>query len=59
MKCTKRIFKRCKIAYETIITDFSDNDNKITTSKPLLNKEIYNQFNEALKKEVQEVIMLK
>ena len=38
-----------KIAYETIITDFSDNDNKLTTSKPLLNKEIYNQFNEALK----------
>ena len=41
--------KGAKIAYETIITDFSDNDNKITTSKPLLNKEIYNQFNEALK----------
>ena len=39
-----------KIAYETIITDFSDNDNKITTSKPLLNNEIYNQFNDALKK---------
>ncbi len=41
--------KGAKIAYETIITDFSDNDNKITTSKPLLNKEILNQFNEALK----------
>ena len=38
-----------KIAYETIITDFSDNDNKITTSKPLLNTKIFNQFNEALK----------
>ena len=38
-----------KIAYETIITDFSDNDNKITNSKPLLNNEIYNQFNAALK----------
>ncbi len=38
-----------KIAYETIITDFSDNDNKITTSKPLLNAETYNQFNKALK----------
>jgi predicted lipid-binding transport protein (Tim44 family) len=38
-----------KIAYETIITDFSDNDNKITNSKPLLNKAIYNQFNEALR----------
>ena len=41
--------KGAKIAYETIITDFSDNDNKLTTSKPLLNKEIYNQFNQALK----------
>ena len=27
--------KGAKIAYETIITDFSDNDNKITSSKPL------------------------
>ncbi len=41
--------KGAKIAYETVITDFSDNDNKITTSRPLLNKEIYNQFNKALK----------
>ena len=38
-----------KIAYETVITDFSDYDNKITTSKPLLNEKIFNQFNEALK----------
>ena len=38
-----------KIAYETIITDFSDNDNKIIESKPLLNKNIFDQFNEALK----------
>ena len=45
----KEFLKGAKIAYETIITDFSDNDNKLTTSKPLLNKEIYNQFNEALK----------
>ena len=36
--------KWAKIAYETIITDFSDNDNKLTTSKPLLSKKIYNQF---------------
>ena len=41
--------KGAKIAYETIITDFSDNDNKITKSKPLLSKKIYDQFNEALK----------
>jgi predicted lipid-binding transport protein (Tim44 family) len=45
----KEFLSGAKIAYETIITDFSDNDNKLTTSKPLLNKEIYNQFNEALK----------
>ena len=45
----KEFLKGAKIAYETIITDFSDNDNKLTTSKPLLNQEIFNQFNEALK----------
>ena len=45
----KEFLKGAKIAYETIITDFSDNDNKIIASKPLLNKEIYNQFNDALK----------
>jgi len=45
----KDFLNGAKIAYETIITDFSDNDNKLTKSKPLLNKEIYNQFNEALK----------
>ena len=48
-KDQKEFLKGAKIAYETIITDFSDNDNKITTSKPLLNQEIYNQFTEALK----------
>ena len=45
----KEFLNGAKIAYETIITDFSDNDNKITSSKPLLNREIYDQFNEALK----------
>ena len=45
----KEFLKGAKIAYETIITDFSDNDNKIIASKPLLNSKIYNQFNEALK----------
>ncbi len=45
----KEFLKGAKIAYETVITDFSDNDNKITTSKPLLNSEIFNQFNAALK----------
>ena len=44
----KNFLKGAKIAYETIITDFSDNDNKLTTSKPLLSKKIYDQFNEAL-----------
>ena len=38
-----------KIAYETIITDFSDDDNKLIKSKPLLSKKIQDQFNEALK----------
>ena len=45
----QEFLKGAKIAYETVITDFSDNDNKITTSKPLLNNEIFNQFNQALK----------
>ncbi len=48
-KAQKDFLKGARIAYETVITDFSDNDNKITNSKPLLNNEIYNQFNEALK----------
>ena len=45
----KEFIKGARIAYETIITDFSDNDNKIVNAKPLLNKDIYNQFNDALK----------
>ena len=45
----EEFLKGAKIAYETIITDFSDNDNKLTTCKPLLSKKIYDQFNEALK----------
>ena len=45
----EEFLKGAKIAYETIITDFSDNDNKLTTSKSLLSKKIFDQFNEALK----------
>ena len=45
----KEFLKGAKIAYETVITDFSDNDNKITNSKPLLDNEVYKQFSEALK----------
>ena len=45
----KEFIKGAKIAYETVITDFSDNDNKITTSRSLLNEEIFNKFNQALK----------
>ena len=45
----KEFLKGAKIAYETIITDFSDNDNKIVNAKPLLNQDIYNQFDDALK----------
>jgi len=45
----KEFLKGAQIAYETIITDFSDDDNKLIKSKPLLSKKIYDQFNEALK----------
>ena len=45
----KEFLKGAKIAYETIITDFSDDDNKLTKSKSLLSKKIHDQFNEALK----------
>ena len=45
----KDFLKGAKIAYETIITDFSDSDNKLVASKSLLSKKIYDQFNEALK----------
>jgi predicted lipid-binding transport protein (Tim44 family) len=40
--------KGARIAYETIITDFSDSDNKLIASKLLLGKKIYDQFKEAL-----------
>ena len=40
--------KGARIAYETIITDFSDSDNKLIASKPLLSKKIHDQFKEAL-----------
>ena len=49
----KEFLKGAKIAYETIITDFSDNDNKITTSRTLLNNEIFDQFNKALKERIE------
>ncbi len=45
----KDFLKGAKIAYETIITDFSDNDNKLTSSKSLLSKKIHDQFEVALK----------
>ena len=44
----KEFLNGAKIAYETIITDFSDQDNKITNSKPLLSEKIYSQFKAAL-----------
>ena len=44
----KEFLQGAKIAYETIITDFSDSDNKLIASKPLLGKKIYDQFKEAL-----------
>ncbi len=47
-KAQKEFLEGAKIAYETIITDFSDNDNKLIQSKPLLSKKIQDQFNQAL-----------
>jgi len=44
----KDFLKGAKIAYETIITDFSDSDNKLIESKPLLSQKIFEQFNQAL-----------
>ena len=48
-KAQSEFLSGAKIAYETIITDFSDNDNKLIKSKPLLSEKIYNQFDQALK----------
>ena len=44
----KDFLKGARIAYETIITDFSDSDNRLIASKPLLSKKIHDQFKEAL-----------
>ena len=44
----KEFLKGAEIAYETIITDFGDSDNKLIASKPLLSKKIFDQFNSAL-----------
>jgi predicted lipid-binding transport protein (Tim44 family) len=44
----KDFLKGAKIAYETIITDFSDSDNMLIASKSLLGKKVYDQFKEAL-----------
>ena len=44
----KDFLKGARIAYETIITDFSDSDNKLIASKQLLSKKIHDQFKEAL-----------
>ena len=48
-KAQGEFLKGAQIAYETIITDFSDDDNKLIKSKPLLSKKILDQFNDALK----------
>jgi len=47
-KAQSEFLKGAKIAYETIITDFSDNDNKIVASKSLLSEKIFDQFQDAL-----------
>tara|TARA_Y100001970_G_scaffold277092_1_gene380778 strand:- start:2350 stop:2937 length:588 start_codon:yes stop_codon:yes gene_type:complete len=43
----KEFIKGAKIAYETIITSFAN--GKISEIKSLLNKDVYNAFNEAVK----------
>ena len=48
----KSFLDGAKIAYETIIIDFSDSDNKLTNSKLLLGKKIFNQFEVALKERI-------
>jgi predicted lipid-binding transport protein (Tim44 family) len=44
----KDFLNGAEIAYETIITDFSDSDNKLIASKSLISKKIHDQFKEAL-----------
>ena len=44
----REFLKGAEIAYETIITDFSDSDNKLIASKPLLSEKMHDQFKEAL-----------
>ena len=44
----EEFLKGARIAYETIITDFSDSDNMLIASKPLLSKKVHDQFIEAL-----------
>ena len=58
-KTQKEFLKGAEIAYETIITDFSDSDNKLIASKPLLSKKIHDQFKEALLDREGKVILLK
>ena len=48
LEAQKDFLEGAKIAYETIITDFSDSDNKLIASKPLLGKKIQDQFKDAL-----------
>ena len=45
----KEFLKGAQIAYETIVTDFGDEDNKLSKCKSLLSKKIQSQFNDALK----------
>ena len=48
-KAQQEFINGAKSAYETIITDFSDNDNKLIASKPLLSKKIQDKFEDALR----------
>ena len=48
VEAQKDFLRGARIAYETIITDFSDSDNELIASKPLLSEKIYDKFKEAL-----------
>ena len=55
----KEFLNGARIAYETIITDFSDSDNKLIASKPLLGKKFMINLKRHLKKEIAKGILPK
>ena len=56
-KAKEAFLKGAKIAYETVITNFASGN--IKNIKYLLDKKVFDQFSEALKKEKTKAICLK